>query len=152
MTLKKIGDKFKKKGLKGGLFKEANSRVVSEDYNAASRMPYLTDLGGVSPLDYKILDGIGNLPRVVAQMADEPLSNVEFDQFNDGSFLDEYIDLYVGLARNDLERQRIHHGHVIDGLKMIEESRMIHDAQMQKLLEKELEGYQDGKEEKYEEA
>ena len=149
MFRKKIRDKFKNRKLKKRLFKE-NSKVFSEDFDASSRMPYLTDLGGASPVDYKIWEGIGYLPKLAAQMADDILSNVEPDQFNDGSFLDEYIDRYIGLARNDLERQRIHHGHVIEGLKMIEESRMIYDAQLQELLEKELKAYQDDKEEGYE--
>lgn len=145
MFLKNIKDKFKKKGFKSGLFQETNSRTVSEDFSVPSRMPYLTDLGGVSPLDYTIMDGMGHLPRIISEMAGELLGNIEFDQFNDGSFLDEYIDLYVGLARNDLKRQRIHHGHVIEGLKIIEESRGLYDKKIRELAEDTLKKYQEGK-------
>lgn len=145
MFLENIKDKFKKKGFKSGLFQETNSRTVSEDFSVPSRMPYLTDLGGVSPLDYTIMDGMGHLSRIISEMASELLGNIEFDQFNDGSFLDEYIDLYVGLARNDLKRQRIHHGHVIEGLKIIEESRGLYDKKIRELAEDTLKKYQEGK-------
>lgn len=145
MFLKNIKDKLRKKGFKKGLFQETNSRTVSEDFSVPSRMPYLTDLGGVSPLDYTIMEGMEHLPRVISEMADEMLGNIEFDRFNDGSFLDEYIDLYVGLARNDLKRQRIHHGHVIEGLKIIEESRTLHDQKIREMAERTLKKYQEEK-------
>lgn len=122
------------------MFRLSNdSRKVSEDFNVPSRMPYITDLGGVTPLDYGLMKGLENLPRAVAEISEEMLENIQFDEYNDGSYLDEYIDLYIGLAKNDLERQRIHHAHVIEGLKIIEESRLLFYARLRRLVENALE-------------
>jgi hypothetical protein len=123
-----------------------DSRKVSEDFNVPSKMPYITDLGGVTPLDYQLMKGLENLPRAVAEMSEEMLENIQFDEYNDGSFLDQYIDLYIGLAKNDLERQRIHHAHVIEGLKIIEDSRLLYYARLRRLAENTLEECQTSQE------
>lgn len=135
MFMKKVKSRFKKRMLK------PNPKKVSEDFSAPAQMPYITSLGGVSPLDYTLMKGMEYMPDIIAGMAGEILDKIQFDEFNDGSFMDQYIDLYVGLAANDLKRQQIHHGHVIEGLKIIEDSRLLYDKRMYKMAEEALEEY-----------
>lgn len=135
--------KQKFKELKRKLLKESNTKNRSENLNIASRMPYLTDLGGATPLDYQLMEGIGYLPKVINEMTMEMLDKIQLDEYNDGSFLDEYIDLYIGLAKNDLKRQKTHHNHVIEGLKIIGTSRSVHAMKMQELVQDTLEKCQE---------
>lgn len=144
MFLQKVKSRFKKKMLK------SNPKKVPEDFSTPAQMPYITNLGGISPLDYTLMKGMEYLPDIISGMAGEMLDKIQFDEFNDGSFMDEYIDLYAGLAANDLKRQKIHHRHVIEGLKIIEDSRLLYDKRMYEMAKETLEEYKNNNVEKEE--
>lgn len=126
--------KVKKKIGEGHFWKD-KSRKGKKDTRHLYSLPYHSELGGFVPIDYDISRHLEYNMHQIDEKIEELLENTETDQYNEASFLDDYIEARFHLVKNDLKRQGIRHKHIMNGLKIIREAQLTKIKNIRKALQ-----------------
>ena len=110
----------------------------TQEYDLPTQLQFFSTMGGCRQISYVVPEVMQNLilniDKTIAQIADK----VTLDEFNKGSFLDEYIDNISALAKNDIINQSIEHSNVIESIKEIEKGYLLDYRLEQNMLEKHI--------------
>lgn len=75
-----------------------------DDTGKLQSLPYHSELGGFVPADYDITRHLEYNMYKIDKKIEELLAKTEVDQYNEASFLDEYIEARFQLVKNDLKK------------------------------------------------
>ena len=114
-------EKWRRKWNTGYFWKDRKKRK-KENTSRLKKLPYHTYLGGMVPLDYDVTRQMKYVMGKVDAEIEDFLERAETDQYNEGSFLDKYVEAYFNLVRNDLKKQKLNHQHMIQGLDILKGS------------------------------
>lgn len=114
----------------------ANEKMKTQEYDRPGRLEFWTSRGGVRPVDYVLPAVVENLINNIEKETDEFLRSAKVDEYNNGSFFDEYIEAIIELGQNNLDKQFAEHEHIIEGIRSIEEGYLLNYEHQQKEIQK----------------
>lgn len=114
----------------------SDSKKKSLEYDVPSQLRYWTPMGGCRQLEFIPHKSFVHLVENMDSIIDKFMNEVTLDEFNSGTFMDEYIDLIVDLAKKDYQKQAIEHAYVIKSIKQIERGYLLGYKSELKQLEK----------------
>ena len=112
-----------------------NNRQATGDKNIITYLPFYTDLASLRPVDYRIPEDLIDLEENLDAKVREIIDLTGIDDLNSGALYDKHIDSIVETAREDVNKQRADHMHIIAEIRSIEMTRLEETALIKKVLE-----------------
>lgn len=84
-----------------------------------AQLPFRTPLVGLRPCDYLLDEFIVSVSNEVEEICETFAQKGMFDEFSDGSFLDNFIGQKYEIIRNELQKQQLRHLQTIESIEMV---------------------------------